>query len=268
MKKPFKFGLFVTLCVTAMSLNSCKKDKDNDREILTSINTQGSVVQTFQVGDVLFTMVEVKGGTFNMGSNDGDSDEQPIHSVTLSTYSIGETEVTQALWKAVTNHNPSTFSDDENSPVEQVTWNDVQGFITKLNTLTGKTFHLPTEAEWEYAARGGNKSAGHIYSGSDTVNNVAWFANNSGSKTHTVASKQPNELGIYDMSGNVWEYCSDWHGSYSSDAQINPTGATTGSDRVYRGGSWNNSAFDSRATNRFSKQNVRTDAVGFRLVLP
>ncbi len=194
---------------------------------------------TFTVNGVTFKMVRVEGGTFRMGSSDSeaDSDEQPVHSVTLSGYYIGETEVTQALWEAVMGNNPSRFK-GANLPVEQVSWNDCQDFIRELNRLTGKRFRLPTEAEWEFAARGGNRSTGAKYSGSNAIANVAWYTDNSGSKTHPVKGKTPNELGLYDMSGNVWEWCQDWYGSYSSGSQTNPTGPSSGSSRVIRGGSW------------------------------
>lgn len=169
---------------------------------------------------------------------DGDAfgREKPAHKVTLSSFMIGKYEVTQALWKAVMGSNPSEFKGD-NLPVERVSWNDCQTFIKKLNSLTGKNFRLPTEAEWEYAARGGNNSQGHKYAGSDNIDDVAWYYGNSGDKTHAVGTKQPNELGLYDMSGNVWEWCSDRFEFYRSSAQTNPTGATSGSRRVYRGGS-------------------------------
>ena len=184
---------------------------------------------TFTVNGVTFTMIAVEGGTFQMGAtseqgSDAESDEKPVHSVTLSDYCIGETEVTQELWEAVMGSNPSGFSGYPQRPVEKVSWNDCQEFITKLNQLTGKNFRLPTEAEWEYAARGGNKSQGYKYSGSNTIDNVAWYYSNSASRTHDVKTKSPNELGIYDMSGNVWEWCYDWYGSYSSGSQTNPTG--------------------------------------------
>lgn len=199
------------------------------------------------VNGVSFKMIRVEGGTFKMGSTSllnwltkkAEEDERPAHQVTLSTYYIGETEVTQELWKAVMGSNPSNFK-GANLPVEQVNWDDCQTFIRKLNSLTGKTFRLPTEAEWEFAARGGNKSQGYKYSGSNTLVNVAWYIDNSGNKTHPVKTKSPNELGIYDMSGNVWEWCQDWYGSYSSASQTNPTGPSSGSLRVCRGGSWNN----------------------------
>ena len=223
--------------------------------------------QTFTVNGVQFEMVAVEGGTFQMGSSDGQSSGKPVHDVTLSNYYLGQTEVTQELWTAVMGSNPSYFKGD-NLPVERVSWNDCQTFIQKLNQLTGKTFRLPTEAEWEYAAKGGNKSKGYTYSGSNTLDNVAWYWDNSSSKTHDVATKSPNELGIYDMSGNVWEWCQDWYGSYSSSAQINPTGPASGSYRVIRGGGWNNYASDCRAARRSSDTPTDTlDRLGLRLAM-
>ena len=198
-------------------------------------------VKTFYANGVSFEMVEVRGGTFRMGatSEQGSeiSDEKPVHSVTLSGYYIGKTEVTQALWQAVMGSNPSYFEGD-GLPVEQVSWDDCQKFIRKLNSLTGQNFRLPTEAEWEFACRGGNNSRGYKYSGSNYIDNVAWYDGNSGDKTHPVATKSPNELGIYDMSGNVWEWCADWYGDYSSGRQTNPKGPYDGSYRVRRGGCW------------------------------
>ena len=191
-------------------------------------------------------MVRVEAGTFIMGATpemESPFDwEKPTHQVTLTNdYYIGKYEVTQALWQAVMDNNPSYFKGDD-LPVEMVSWDDCQEFISKLNIITGKTFRLPTEAEWEYAARGGNKSRGYQYSGSNNLSDVAWYEDNSGKKTHAVGSKQSNELGIYDMSGNVWEWCQDWLTPYSSSSQVNPTGANSGPGRVYRGGSWTNNA--------------------------
>ena len=193
------------------------------------------------VNGVSFDMVYVEGGRFDMGAtseqgSDADSDEKPVHSVTLSDYYIGKCEVTQELWEAVMGSNPSHFKGAQN-PVERVHWYDCQEFVIRLNSLTGRTFRLPTEAEWEYAARGGNKSRHYKYSGSDNIDEVAWYDGNSGSSTHAVGTKSPNELGIYDMSGNVLEWCSDWYGSYSAGAQTNPQGPSSGSFRVLRGGS-------------------------------
>ena len=223
--------------------------------------------KTFTVNGVNFTMVPVQGGTFQMGSNDGEYDEKPVHNVTLSSYYIGQTEVTQALWKAVMDNNPSRFKGD-NLPVENVSWDDCKSFITKLNQLTGERFRLPTEAEWEFAAKGGRQSRGFEYSGNTNVDYVAWYDDNSGSKTHPVATKSPNELGIYDMSGNVYEWCQDWYGNYSSSSQTNPTGPTSGSHRVVRGGSWDGSAGNCRSAYRRSSARAgRYSFLGLRLVL-
>ena len=226
--------------------------------------------QTFTVGGVSFTMVAVEGGTFQMGSRtSGDSGEQPGHEVRLSPFSIGQTEVTQELWEAVMGTNPSNWMGLK-LPVEKVAWNDCQTFISKLNQLTGKQFRLPTEAEWEFAARGGTKSKGYTYSGSNTIDDVTWYASNSGSITHEVATKQANELGIYDMSGNVWEWCQDWYSDtyYSSSVINNPTGPTSGSYRVIRGGSWSSAAASCRVDYRgWSKPSNTLGSVGFRLAL-
>ena len=230
--------------------------------------------QTFTVNGVSFDMIAVEGGTFTMGAtaeqaSDAYSDEKPTHQVTLSSYYIGKTEVTQELWQAVMGSNPSGFS-GANLPVEKVSWEDCQIFIAILNELTGKYFRLPTEAEWEYAARGGSKSQGYKYSGSNTVDDVAWYPSNSSSKTHPVATKAPNELGIYDMSGNVLEWCSDWYSSsyYSSSSQYNPTGPASGSRRVYRGGSWGSSARLCRVSYRdYNGPSYRFYNLGLRLAL-
>lgn len=231
--------------------------------------------RTFTVNGVSFTMVAVKGGTFTMGATSEQtgaaSDESPTHLVTLSDYYIGETEVTQELWQAVMGSNPSNFTGNLQRPVEMVSWNDCQTFITKLNALTGETFSLPTEAEWEYAARGGNKAQGYLYSGSNTIGDVAWYTSNSSSTTHPVKTKQSNELGIYDMSGNVLEWCADWYGSYSSSAQTDPVGPSSGSHRVLRGGSWRNNATFCRVAGRVNctptNVNSISGSVGLRLSL-
>ena len=224
-----------------------------------------SSTNTLTVNGVTYRMVYVNGGTFQMGTM--YVYEKPVHSVTLSSYYIGQTEVTQALWKAVMGSNPSNFKGD-NLPVEQVSWKDCQKFIKKLNQLTGEHFRLPTEAEWEFAAKGGRQSKGYTYSGSNNLYDVAWYTDNSGNKTHPVGYKQPNELGIYDMSGNVWEWCQDWFGFYSSSAQTNPTGPTSGYGRIIRGGCcFNDDATYCRTANRNSnlEPSVTSSHVGLRL---
>ena len=228
--------------------------------------------KTFTVKGVSFTMVAVEGGTFTMGatSEQGSGtyeDEKPTHQVTLSSYYIGQTEVTQALWTAVMGNNPSGFKGD-NKPVEEVSWNDCQDFVRKLSELTGKKFRLPTEAEWEYACRGGKKSRGYKYSGSNTIGDVAWYWDNSDRKTHPVSTKSPNELGIYDMSGNVEEWCQDWFGIYSSSPQTNPTGAASGSSRVFRSGDWYEDAGRCRSSSRNgTRPDKRFSYCGLRLAL-
>jgi formylglycine-generating enzyme required for sulfatase activity len=257
----------------------------------------GDLVE-YTVNGVTFKMVQVEGGTFTMGATaeqggDAYEWEYPAHQVTLSSFSIGQTEVTQELWQAVMGSNPSWFNGYGNSdyssyhsdtnygtnlqrPVEKVSWDDCQEFIMKLNQMTGKNFRLPTEAEWEYAARGGNRSQGYKYSGSNTVDDVAWYWDNIPSQsigtvgygTQTVATKQPNELGIYDMSGNVCEWCQDWYGSYSADSQTNPTGPASGSNRVGRSGSWFNPARYCRVSDRSGiSAGKRFINVGLRLAL-
>ena len=209
------------------------------------------------------TFILVKGGTFQMG---GPSDG-PIHSVTVSDYYIGQTEVTQAQWRAVMGENPSSFSGCDACPVEWVSWEDIQTFITKLNNRSvGSKFRLPTQAEWEYAARGGKHSKGYTYSGSNDINAVAWHKYNSDSKTHSVKGKAANELGLYDMSGNVWEWCSDWYEKYSAASQTNPTGATSGSYCVFRGGSWYFDPERCVVAVRYGRTpDFRGDNLGFRL---
>ena len=218
-------------------------------------------IEIFNVNGVEFSMVYVKGGTFKMG-NDSYDNERPVHNVTLNDYYIGQTEVTQALWVAVMGSNPSNWN-GTNLPVENVSYVDVKTFIEKLNKETGRTFRLPTEAEWEYAARGGGNSRDYKYSGSDNIGSVAWYDGNSGDMTHPVARKQANNLGLYDMSGNVWEWCDDWYNAYPYSSQINPGGL-----RVVRGGSWSSSANRCRVSYRDNgAQGGHCIYFGFRIAL-
>ena len=205
------------------------------------------------------------GATSEQGS-DVSSDEKPTHSVTLSSYYICKYEVTQALWQAVMGSNPS-YSKGDNLPVECVSWNDCQTFIKRLNSYTGRNFRLPTEAEWEFAARGGNYSRHYKYSGSNNLDDVAWHGDNS-DRTHPVGTKRPNELGLYDMSGNVFEWCSDWYETYSSYSQTNPTGPDSGSYRINRGGAFAYGASRHRSTDRnYSTPDTYYYFLGLRLVL-
>lgn len=231
--------------------------------------------EIFTVNNVSFKMIHVGGGTFMMGANKGDKDaypdEKPAHKVTLSDYWMGETQVTQALWEAVMGENPSEFDDDPNLPVENVSWEDCKVFINKLNKITGKVFHLPSEAQWEFAARGGNfgKRNRYLYAGSYDVYNIAWFEDNSSEMTHPVGERNPNELGLYDMSGNVWEWCNDWYdNNYSNSPLLNPIGSEMGTHNVVRGGSWCDNAAGCRVSCRLiNRPNFMGNNLGLRLAL-
>ena len=228
-----------------------KQSTNSSKSRKSSAATYTPEVKTYYANGVAFQMVEVRGGTFTMGAtseqgSDAKSYEKPAHKVTLSDYYIGKTEVTQALWEAVMGKTVSQIASEygwvtcgvgDNYPMYYISWYDCKEFISKLNVLTGKTFRMPTEAEWEYAARGGSKSRGYKYSGSNRPGDVAWYGGYWGGKTHEVGTKRPNELGLYDMSGNVWEWCGDWYANYTSNSQTNPKGPQSGSYRVYRGGS-------------------------------
>ncbi len=244
------------LIITAlMMVVGCSSDKDTS-------SSQESVEKEPEKEPI--GMVFVEGGTFQMGSSNSESDEKPIHTVTVSSFYMDKTEVTQAEYRKVMGKNPSNFSGCDDCPVEKVSWHDANAYAQKV----GK--RLPTEAEWEYAARGGNKSKGYTYSGGNNLDAVGWYDNNSGGKTHPVAQKQPNELGLYDMSGNVWEWCSDWYdkGYYSRSPQNDPQGPNSGKYRVLRGGSWYDSGSSCRVANRNRYDpDGRHDDHGFRLVL-
>ncbi len=217
-------------------------------------------------------MVFVEGGTFQMGSNNYPYDEKPIHSVVLSSFKIGKYEVTQRQWKVIMSIISGGYSDCDSCPIQNVSWDDAQEFIRRLNVRTGLNYRLPTEAEWEYAARGGKESKGYIYSGSNDLGSVAWCSENSGDKTHVVGTKLPNELGIYDMTGNVWEWCADWYGLYTIKSQKNPSGPSADKSifpffRIRRGGSCLYNDYACRNTYRSPPGSALQD-FGFRLVLP
>lgn len=233
------------------------------------------------IQQLIDNMVHVEGGTFLMGSsfedNNDDTDliEKPVHQVSLSSYSMGRYEVTREEWEAVMGNNQTEFKNNR-MPVKRVSWRDCQKFIKRLNKLTDKNFRLPTEAEWEFAARGGNYSHGYRYSGSDCLDEVAWYcdncfddgAENSKDGTHVVGKKSPNELGLYDMSGNVYEWCQDRYGDYGSSLQVNPKGPSSGAYRVLRGGCWAN--FEKGCTvysRSYSAPGILHTIVGLRLAL-
>ena len=285
-EKPRKIlGLIVTLTLIAggvmiISQNdpgSCSRNKVAEEEVLASDSIIQSEKEELAINPIIQqaidNMVWVEGGTFTMGRTpEPGSNEtfgkEPAHQVTLSDYYISKYEVTQELWQAVMGYNPSEFKNNPKNPVENVSWSDCQEFIAELNRLTGKTFRLPTEAEWEFAACGGNRSKGYRLSGSDNVDDVAWYFFNSEDTTHPVGQKSPNELGLYDMSGNVDEWCHDWYGNYSSDSQTNPFGPSTGSERVNRGGCW--SLYGGFCTAWYRSSDVPTatkNSIGLRLAL-
>jgi formylglycine-generating enzyme required for sulfatase activity len=217
-------------------------------------------------------MVYIQGGSFQMGSPESESgrddDEGPVHTVDLDGFLMGKFEVTQEQYQAIMGTNPSNFKGATN-PVEQVSWEDAQDFCRKISSKTGRTFRLPTEAEWEFACRAGSRTRFCFGDSDGGLGDYAWYDGNSGSTTHPVGGKKPNDWGLYDMHGNVWEWCSDWFGSYSSGTQRNPTGASSGSDRVFRGGSWNYSARDCRSAYRGrSEPGDRDNILGLRLSCP
>lgn len=215
-------------------------------------------------------MVRVEGGTYTMGLTKGMQDAvgwaSPAHRVTVSSFFISKYEVTQALWRAVMGSNPSRFKGD-NRPVEHVSWDDCQLFLSRLRTLTGYSFRLPTEAEWEYAARGGNRSRGYVFSGSDNLYNVAWYKGNSDMTTHDVGGLEPNELGLYDMAGNVSEWCSDFMGDYTASPAVDPKGPATGDFRVVRGNYWSGAQIGCYICARGSAVPDSRHTTGLRLAL-
>jgi formylglycine-generating enzyme required for sulfatase activity len=217
----------------------------------------------------LLEFVKVKGGTFTMG--DAAFEDAKPHKVKLRSYYMQKTEVTQELWEAVMGSNQSSDKSWKDNPVTNVSWDDCQAFIKKLNSISGKNYRLPTEAEWEFAAREGKKSKGYKYAGSNEIEAVAWYYKNNENKTHPVGQKSPNELGIYDMTGNVWEWCSDWYGEsyYNSSPGNKPQGPDNGEFRVMRGGSWFDIAvYCLVAYRNYGYPDFRSNNLGFRLLSP
>ena len=263
---------------------------NQEKTVIKNLPAQSRKELSPVIQNLINNMVKVKGGTFWMGGDwvtltrkgrgwfsgsetykgydsDCSSDETPRHVVTLSSFSIGRFAVTQQEWHAVMGNYPSKVISSDH-PVENVSWNDCQEFINKLNELTGLKFRLPTEAEWEFAARGGNQSLGYKYSGSNSLADVGWYSRNSGNTTKPVGKKAPNELGLYDMSGNIHEWCQDWYGNYSNESQTNPTGPAFGTYRVARGGSWNYGAGRCRVSYRCNSNPTHiNNCIGFRLAL-
>lgn len=280
-------------------------DTISESHVNCNLEFQADSILEFNVDGIKFNMIWVEGGTFKMGDTLGEDDEKPVHDVTLDSYYIGEAEVTQALWEVVMGntvddqrkknyHDLDTKGEGDDYPMYYVSWEGCQRFIKKLDSITGNNFRLPTEAEWEYAARGGKKSNGYKFSGCDIIDVVAWYYENSGLKTHKVKTKSPNELGIYDMSGNVFEWCQDKYGGYTGTEQIDPQESSSGSSRkfrglrrwfnltgnrsvsprdkesrVLRGGGWFNPSKDCRVSRRGrNNSNDESNLIGFRLVLP
>lgn len=291
--KKVKLGL---LCLLAgVVLTACKEKEPK-------VVTPSDYVESGGSMALGLSMVAVEGGTFDMGAtaeqgSDAESDEKPVHKVTLSSYYISKYEITQAQWKAVMERTMeeqkdrhdqsgrmSLFGEGDNYPIYYVTWEEANEFCEILSAKTGKKYVLPTEAQWEFAARGGTKSKGYKYSGSNTAGDVAWFGSsytqdeagewieipgsgNAEAKTHPVGSKAANELGICDMSGNVWEWCADWLDAYSSAALTNPVGPNAGTYRVIRGSSWTYGSTDSRVSRRLgSEPGDAAGDMGFRVV--
>lgn len=207
-------------------------------------------------------------GTFKMGSEDGEADERPVHQVKVSKpFYLGKYEVTQEQWQTIMGNNPSLFQGDPKRPVEQVSWNDVQEFIRRLNAKENvKIYRLPTEAEWEYAVRAGTTTAYSFGDDASQLSLYGWCRDNSERQTHPVGQLRPNPWGLYDMHGNVWEWVFDWYGRYRADATTDPQGPDSGSHRMRRGGGWNNDGKFCRSANRYSVTGYRDDFLGFRVL--
>ena len=272
MKQIYRAMLVAVMAMMTVALIGCG-DKDNNGDDTT--NTGDGEKLTLTASGVQFTMVRVEPGTFMMGPIEGDTSaydrEMPAHQVTLTKpYYIAETDVTQELYQAVMGVNPSQFTFGANLPVERVSYTDAMTFCEQLSSKTGCTFTLPTEAQWEYAARGGHKAPATptLYAGSNNIDEVAWYIDNSDGRTHAVRTKAPNELGLYDMTGNVWEWCLEWYSNYTADAQTDPAGSAEGTERVCRGSCWYRPAVRCRISMRDpSADDTRVNLLGFRVVM-
>ena len=288
--KYYRFVLLLVTLVLTASFGSVstmmQDDKSPQVKKVLPVNRKNF---TFTVNDVRFEMVFVEGGTFAMGCTPEQSDcfnsEKPAHNVTLSDFYMGKYPVTQKFWSAVMGNGiqqqrslaerNALCGEGDDYPMYFVNYEECVEFCNKLNKLLsnqlpeGYKFGLPTEAQWEYAARGGKKSNSYKYSGGNSINNFAWNSDNSGKTTHPVGKKMPNELTIYDMSGNVWEWCSDWYdvNYYAVSPSIDPKGPDSGTLRVIRGGAWNEAAARCRVSNRGSSSNYRLNRIGFRVCL-
>jgi len=217
----------------------------------------------------IIPLVYVQGGTFQMGDHKGESFESYVHAVAVKSFYIGKFEVTQKQWKQITGSNPSSFTGCDDCPVDRVSYEDAKSFLSQLSQKTGKKYRLPTEAEWEFAARGGIKSLGFIYAGSNFIDHIAWSEENANKTTHMVGKKHPNELGIYDMTGNIYEWCTDWFNEkyYKSSPIENPAGPVSGENRVIRGGSWKYKPKEIKVTHRMSiRPTSRYSDIGIRVV--
>lgn len=269
MRIPIRIVLVIATCTAMtgglMAQNAVKKSrgkKAKSERIIKPASSPG------WLDSIANNMVWVTGGRFTMGNISGEADEKPENEIVIDGFAINKYPVTQYEWKMVMGNNPSEFSGCDQCPVEMVSWNDAQRFIERLNGLTRKKYVLPTEAEWEYAAKGGLQTNRYRYSGSDNIEEVGWYTDNSGRHPHPVGEKKPNELGLYDMTGNVWEWCQDWYHKnyYESQPGNNPTGPKTGGARVRRGGSWFTQEKNcTTATRNSVKQDYKDDIGGFRL---
>lgn len=261
----FLFVIHTYVCVSAQNMNAGKKKKSKKEKKDLALP---KVTEAF-IDSIQNSMVWVTGGSFIMGNDAGEPDERPAYEVVVDGYAISKYPVTQRQWSVIMGTNPTEFAGCDQCPIDKVSWNDAQKFIAILNELTGKKFSLPTEAEWEYAAKGGKESKPFKYAGSNDIDSVAWYTGNSGRMPHPVGQKLPNALGLYDMCGNVWEWCLDWYNKnyYELNESNNPMGPSSGAGRVRRGGSWFTQAINCKTTTRNNvKQDYSDDSGGFRLV--